>query len=329
MNTIPTTFNGELPSYTAVGGTRRGGSSGLSVVLLNRGGRYPRRILFQEFEKAGFDYVISIEGKEERYDLEELSGRFPFVRFILLKDEINQGQRINLAVSELDSPLFFVLWNDIRILHGIGALKMAERLLADAAEEKARISPYKRLCTVPVIQNSGYHTLPAMISPALHQGLIKTLPYVPPREGNPTLYPLDCVGIYDRRRFIALGGFDSTIRSPYWQLMDFGVRAWLWGENIACTQLVRVCYDGELPPEDSSAGVSYKRFFLKNLAPVFRGDFAHLPLGRFPAYLFSSGEGPFAAWDEYSAARRWVERNKYRFTTDMENLVKNWEQPLP
>jgi hypothetical protein len=300
------------------------------VVLLNRSGRYPRRIVFQEFEKTGFDYVISIEGKEERYDLEELAGRFPFVRFILLKDELNQGGWINLAVSELDSPLFFVLWNDIRLIHGTNAGKMAERLRSDPAEGQARPDGvYKRLCTVPVIQNSDYHTLPTLISPGLHQGLIKTLPYIPLREGNPTLYPFDCVGIYDRERFIRLGGFDSTIKSPYWQLMDFGVRAWLWGEEIAGTQLLRTCYDGELPPEDSSAGVSYKRFFLKNLAPVFRGDSAHLPLRRFPAYFFTSGEGPFTAWDEYSASRYWVGLNKYRFTTDMENFVKKWEQPLP
>jgi hypothetical protein len=300
-------------------------------VLLNRGGRYPRRTLFQEFEKTGFDYVISIEGKEERYDLEELAGRFPFVRFILLKDEINQGGWINLAVSELDSPLFFVLWNDIRLLHGTAAAKIAERFLAGPAEGEARTapSPCKRLCTVPVIQNSGYQTLPTLVSPGLHQGLIKTLPYAPLREENPTLYPFDFVGIYDRLRFIRLGGFDSTIRSPYWQLMDFGVRSWLWGERIAGTQLVRVCYDGGLPPEDSSAGVSYKRFFLKNLAPVFRRDSAHLPLRRFPAYLFTSGESPLAAWKEYAVSRQWVELNKYRFTTDMENLAKNWEQPPP
>jgi hypothetical protein len=306
-----------------VGGTRRGGTSGLSAVLLNRGARYPRRTLFQVFEKTGFVYVISVEGKEDRYDIEELSGRFPFVRFILLKDEINQGACVNLAVSELDSPLFFVLWNDLRILHGTAAGRMA-RLLADRAGETGR-----RLCTVPVMQNSGYDTLPTLVSPGFHRGRIKTLPYVPLREGNPTLYPFDYVGIYDRLGFMRLGGFDSTIKSPYWQLMDFGVRARLWGEDIAGTQLVRVCYDGEVPPEDSSAGLSYKRFFLKNLAPVFRDDSAGLPLGRFPAYLFTSGEGPLAAWEEYSDARQWVERNRYRFTTDMENMVKNWEQPLP
>jgi hypothetical protein len=67
-----------------VGGSERGGSTGLSAVLLNRGGRYPRRTLFQELEKSGFDYIISMEGPQERYDIEELASRFPSVRFILL-----------------------------------------------------------------------------------------------------------------------------------------------------------------------------------------------------------------------------------------------------
>jgi hypothetical protein len=74
MNTIPTTFNAALPSYTAVGGNGRRASTGLSAVVLNRGGRYDRFGLFDELEKAGFDYVISIEGEQKRYDLEELSG---------------------------------------------------------------------------------------------------------------------------------------------------------------------------------------------------------------------------------------------------------------
>ncbi|MDR2103819.1 MAG: hypothetical protein LBP42_06940, partial [Treponema sp.] len=101
MNTIPITFNDTLPSYTAVGGALRRASTGLSAILLNRGGRYPRRTLFQELEKTGFDYIISLEGPQERYDVEELSGRFPFVRFILLKENLSPGEQINLAVSEL------------------------------------------------------------------------------------------------------------------------------------------------------------------------------------------------------------------------------------
>jgi hypothetical protein len=318
-----------MPSYTAVGGTERGASTGLSAILLNRGGRYPRRTLFQELEKTGFDYIISVEGPQERYDLEDLSGRFPSVRFLLLQEAVSPGEQINLAVSELSGPLFFVLWNDLRILHGGGAAKMAERLFR-APEEPCRGEGKgggKRLCVVPVIQNAHFETLPTLVSPAFYRGSIKTLLFNPLREGTPSLYPFDGVGIYDRDRFIKLGGFDSTLKSPYWQLMDFGFRAHLWGERICSTQLVRLSYNGEAPPADGTAEASYRRFYLKNLAPVFRGDTAHLPWRRFPGYLFRSGEDPFAAWADFTEGRRWVRTNRYRFRRDARALTELWDYP--
>ncbi|MDR2184421.1 MAG: hypothetical protein LBO80_01955 [Treponema sp.] len=331
MSTIPTTFNVTVPAYTAVGGSRRGASTGLSAVLLNRGGRYPRRTLFQELEKTGFDYIVSIEGPQERYDLEELSGRFPFVRFILLKEQVSPGEQINLAAAELTSPLFFVLWNDLRLLHGGGAAKMAERLVNSpeelAGEKKA--APYKRLCTVPVIQNSHFESLPTLIAPAFYRHTIKILPFVPLRERVPSLYPFDGVGIYDRDRFIRLGGFDATLKSPFWQLMDFGFRAHLWGEEISCTQLIRLSYDGEVPAGDSTAEESHRRFYLKNLAPVFRGDSAFIPLRRFPAYLWRTGGDPFAAWGDFIEGRRWVRTNRYRFRSDARRITELWDTSEP
>jgi hypothetical protein len=176
MNIIPTIFNQSLPPYTVVGGIQKAGTSGLSAILLNRGGRYPRRTLFQELEKVGFDQIISMEGPEEHYDVEELSSRFPSVKFILLKQAISFGEQINLAVSEIPSPLFFVLWNDIRILHGGGADKIFNRMLAeknDAPHSEAAQSLYKRLCTLPVIQNSQFETLPTLISPAFFKKKLK------------------------------------------------------------------------------------------------------------------------------------------------------------
>jgi hypothetical protein len=325
-----------MTSYTAVGGAERNASTGLSAVLLSRGGRYPRRTLFQELEKVGFDYIISMEGSPEHYDLEELSGRFPSVRFILLKEAVTAGEQINLAASELPSPLFFVLWNDLRILHGGGAAKIAGRIAggagtwggagagAGAGKDGAGSSPM--LCTVPVIQNPHYETLPTMISPAFSGKNLKTLPFVPLREGLPTLYPFDGVGIYDRERFVRLGGFDGTLKNLHWQLMDFGFRAHLWGEEIQCTQLVRLCYDGEVPAEDSTAEESYRRFYLKNLAPVFRGDSAHIPFRRFPGYFIRTGFDPFAAWEEFSAARKWVSTNRYRFRTDAQLITDRWDR---
>ena len=168
MNTIPTTFNDFLPSYTAVGGTERKASTGLSAVILNRGGRFPRYSLFEELEKTGFDYILSMESSSARYDLESLSSSFPFVRFVLLQKSVSPGEEINLAASELSSPLFFVLWNDLKILRGGGAERMAERLHSSAlSPESESRNPYKRLCTVPLIQDGRFETMPTLIAPVL------------------------------------------------------------------------------------------------------------------------------------------------------------------
>lgn len=328
MSTIPTIFNESLPSYTAVGGNERGASTGLSAVLLNRTGRYPRRTLFQELEKNGFDYIISIESSPERYDVEELSGVFPFVRFILLREPLSPGEQINLAVSELSGPLFFVLWNDLRIMAGGGAGRMADRLILSPEEikkEGGEKSPCRRLCTIPVMQNSRFETLPTLIVPAVKKKKVKTLLFSPLEDGLPSLYPFDGVGIYDRERFVRLGGFDGTLKNTHWQFMDFGFRAWLWGEEIRSTRQLKISYNGEVPAADNTAGASYRRFYLKNLAPVFRKDYAHLPFRRFPGYLFHSGEDPLAAWEAFSESRRWVNLNRYRWRSDARTITDRWE----
>jgi hypothetical protein len=330
MSTIPTIFNETLPSYTAVGGKERFASTGLSAVLLNRSGRYLRRTFFQELEKTGFDYIISIESSPEHYDLEELSGRFPYVRFILLRREISLGEQINLAASELDSPLFFVLWNDLKIFAGGTATRMAERLSGahedakDSGGEEKK-SPFKRLCTVPLIQNSRFETLSTLIAPVVFRKKVRTMLFSPHSEGLPSLYPFDGVGIYDRERFIRLGGFDGTLQNTHWQFMDFGFRAHLWGEEISLSQQIKLSYDGAIPAEDNTAEASYRRFYLKNLAPEFRGDCAHLPLRRFPGYFFRSGEDPFAAWEDFSESRRWVSTNRFRWHCDARAVTARWD----
>ncbi|MDR1588040.1 MAG: hypothetical protein LBS57_11340 [Treponema sp.] len=328
MNTIPTIFNEPLCPYTAVGGKDRLASTGLSAVLLNRGGRFPRRVIFQELEKIGFDYVISVESSPDRYDVEELAGRFPFVRFILLSENISPGRQINLAVSELSSPLFFVLWNDLKIIAGGSAGRMAERLCLTQEEQKERAgetSFIKRLCTVPVIQNARFETLPTLSVPAIYGKKVRTVFFTFRREGMQSLYPFDGAGIYDRERFIRLGGFDGSMKNYHWQLMDFGFRARLWGEEICCGLQVKLSYDGEPRPEDNTAEESYRRFYFKNIAPIFRGDYAHLPFRRFPAYLLSSGEDPFTAWGDFVESRRWIKTNRFRWRSDAKALVDRWD----
>jgi hypothetical protein len=303
-----------------VGGAERAASTGLSLVLLNRGGRYPRRTFFQELERIGFDYIISIEGSQERFDLEELSSRFPFVRFILVKEKITAGEAVNLAAAELSSPYFFIMWNDHRLFNGINAARMMEFFAAR-----------QRLCTTPVVQNSRFETIHTLVTPVFYQEpgkdllSVKVLLEEPVRESQSTIFPYDWLGFYNKERFLRLGGFDREIVHPHWQLMDFGFRSCLWGEEIRSTQMIRVIHEGITLPQDNTAEVSYRLFYLKNLAPEWRGDHAHLPLRCFPRYLAGMGWDIPGAWMEFSRERRWVLKNRSRFCRDARGVTDLWE----
>ena len=328
MNITHSTFNDNLPSYTAVGGSGRGASTGLSAVILGRSGRQSRFDFFEELSKSGFDYVLSMERADSRYDFETLTSAFPFVRFILLKDAVTPGEEINLAASELSSPLFFVMRNDTKILRGSNAERTAERLLSGgqspASLSGALNTASKRLCTVPIIQDGHAEIMPTLIAPALlPSSIIRTIPHFCEREGQNTLYPFDGIGIYDRERFIRLGGFDSTIKSFYWQLMDFGFRSSLWGEEIAFTRLIKLAYDEDLPVEDSTITESCMRFILKNLAPVFRRDYGYIPFRRFPSWL-GKRKKISSAWKEFREIRQWVKINRYRFKSDARTIAERF-----
>jgi len=327
MNTIPTIFNEKITPYTAVGGKERIASTGISAVVLNNNG-YPRRSFFQEIEKTGFDNVISIESASPHYDIEELSGRFPFVRFVLPEKEINPGEQINLAACEIESPLFFVMRNDMKIIAGGTARRMAERLSVNSEEDGEKKTGFKRLCTVPVIMNSNYEILPTLVAPVTQNRKMKTHFFEPHTDGESSLYPFDGIGIYDRQRFIHLGGYDTTLIKPHWQLMDFGFRAFLWGEEIALNLHFKLSYDGELPSEDFTVEENYRRFYLKNLAPVFRRDYAHLPFYRFPSFLGKSGEDILTAWEEFKESRKWVRKNKFRWKHDARGVTDIWNSVI-
>jgi hypothetical protein len=326
MNTIPTIFNEKINPYTAVGGKGRSASTGISAVVLNRPGQYQPRSFFSDLENTGFDNVISVESCAPHYDIEELSGRFPFVRFILPEKEINLGEQINLAASEIESPLFFVLHSDMKITAGGTAKRMAERLSVSSEEkDSSSKTGFKRLCTVPVIMNSNYEVLPSLITPMTRRSKMKPVFLEPRNEGDLSLYPFDGAGIYDRERFINTGGFDITLNNSFWQLMDFGFRARLWGEEIALNLQLKLSYNGELPSENITVEESYRRFYMKNIAPVFKNDHAYLPLYRFYSYLFKSKDDFFSSWEEFKECRKWVIKNKFRWKCDARAVTKHWE----
>lgn len=317
MNTIPLTLDAYRPTYTVLGGARGAGSRDrfpVSVLLLNRGPRLYRAAMIQDLVKVGFDSIVSMEGISDSPELEGLASKHPQARFICMHEDCNLGVKINIGVRESSAPFVFVLWNDLRLATSTLSSRFFDKVVdLDAA------------CLVPTLNDASGSIVPSLSNPAQSGKAFRVVPLPPKADGEKSLYPFDGCGIYSREKFTMLGGFDWTISNPYWQKLDFGMRTWLWGETIQYAQALRLNYDSNPPPDDTTPNVDYGRFWLKNLAPVYQGDAATLPGSRLWSYLLRSRKNPSAAFEEFKAAREWVSACSYRFKADATRLADLWD----
>lgn len=317
MNTIPLTLDSCRPTYTVLGGGR--GSSckdgfPVSVLLLNRGPRLYRGTVLQELVKVGFDSIVSIEGLADTPELEAIAARFPQVRFVCLDDKANLGVQMNIGVRESCAPYVLVVWNDMRLATSTLSSRFFDRVVElDAA------------CLVPTLSDQSGSHVPSISHPAQSGSAFRIVQLPPRKDGEKALYPFDACGIYSREKFAMLGGFDWTMSNPYWQKLDFGLRAWLWGESIRYAQALKLNYDCTPPSDDTTPDADYGRFWFKNLAPVYRGDSATLPGSRFWSYLFRARQGLSTAFEEFKAAKTWVAACSYRFKEDAARLADLWD----
>jgi hypothetical protein len=335
MSTIPTTLDAGAVPYTVVGAPKiepearasgKGRASVLSVVLLNRGSRLYRGDALGELERAAIGPVLSVEPQPEALDIEALSAKHPAARFLLLSKGASAGVQINLAMRESAGPYVLVLWNDL----SLSAQGLSSRFLERLAERDT-------LCLAPFLYAKGSEQLPSAAAPAMDdgsrgrslasaRGRLKIIGFVPESDGEKSLYPFDYAGVYSREKFVRTGGFDANLANPYWQKLDFGFRAWLWGEEIRCSQALKLSYADAPANEDETPDEGYKWFWLKNLAPSFHGDNASIGASRFWSYLRSRGGGSAAsAIGEFRSAREWAALNRYRFRTDASSLVDLWD----
>jgi hypothetical protein len=318
MNTIPTTLDAGAVPYTVVGAPRPapGGDAGaMTVVLLNRGSRLYRNEAIDELERVGLGSILSVEPKGDVVDLEGLASRHPGTRFLLLSEPASAGVQVNLAMRESPGPYVFVLWTDM----SLSAQGLSSRFFERLAERNI-------LCSAPALFGKGGEQLPSAVSPAFNRSSLKLLSLVPEKDGAKSLFPFDYAGVYSKEKFVLTGGFDASLANPYWQKLDFGFRSWLWGEEIRIAQALKLSYTEPPRPEDETPDEGYKWFWLKNLAPSFRGDSGDIGFSRFWAYLRSRRGGSAQALGEFKAAREWVRLNRYRFRTDAASLVDLWDE---
>jgi hypothetical protein len=319
MSTILTTSNTIAKPYTVIGGEKISKAAIepiISVILLGRSGKFHREELLLELASFESVQVVYIEGPDHSYDIEPLSRKNPGVKFLLLHDNLSVGEKITLGFEESDASLCLVMWSDMRIIHLPLPVKFLEKIKSSEV-----------FLTVPVMKNARSEIVPSILVPAIIRKHLQILPFSPMKDGIPSLFPFDFTGIYNKEKYTAIGGFDEKIKNPYWQKMDLGFRAFMWGEKIALASALTLQYTSALETEDSTPDAGYKFFFLKNMFVSMRKGEGKLNPFRVLHYMAKADSGPVKAWREFHEARAWVSLNSGRFKKDAKSLIKGWEPP--
>lgn len=317
MNTIPLTFNEHQISVTIIGGKEKPAPNAMNitVVLLNKTGSQFKQKIFDELIGCNFSSIISMEPAIGNYNIEEVSRRYPGVKFILPHEEVSEGELINIAMTEIKTEYAFVIKDSLYIPSGIILPNLAEKLIS-----------MNSICVAPRLVDMKKGSLPIYKVPSSSKSRFVLDARTQIQDGLTTVFPFDFIGLYNREKFISIGGFDYSIKAPYWQLLDFGIRSWLWGERIQITTTLQLSYNVAEPPlEDTTPSLDSLRFYLKNELPRFRMDSAFIKSSSFWRFFVHSGCGYMEAKRQFKDAQNWVDMNKYRFKMDLQGLIENWK----
>ncbi|MBN2510804.1 MAG: hypothetical protein JXB03_11025 [Spirochaetales bacterium] len=325
MNTIPITSKPLQIPYTVIGGKKQDKiqryPEKFTLLILNRQGRIYRQDLFQNLEKTGFGEILSLESSSASFDLEHLTRKFPKVRFLQFHEDRKQpdktatiGEKINVGLEEANGRFVCVIWND---------LSFKRDMVPAAVFEEIQSRPF--LCRVPSLEDTRGEPIPSLLGPAFYKHSLKIVPLETGTAPAPSIYPFDYCGFYDKEKFLLSGGFDGNIKNPYWQILDFGFRNFMWGEQILSMPALKLTYSQEPPSFDSSRDSDYLRFFLKNLAVRFHGDCGKLSKWKFIPFYLKSGLHFSKALKQFNEVRQWVDLNTFRFSQDAVSVTDLWD----
>lgn len=315
MNTIPLTFDEHQINRTVIGGRKNTSKDALniSVILLNSSGSHFKLHVFENLLACNFEHVISIESNAENFSIEDVAKKFPAIKFIIPLEKATDGEMINLAMSEIDSEYVLVIRDSLYIPSGVMLPHLAERLTSEGV-----------YCLVPRLLDKNKEGINSVYVPGAEKShfVIDSSSVV--TDGIKTIYPFDYIGLYNRKKFIGLGGFDWTIKSSYWQNLDLAIRSWLWGEKTHLTTMFTFSYIDDIPVEDRTVNIDYLKYYLKNEVPRFKNDKGYISRAFFFKFSKRSSCGYIEARRLFRNAKEWVEKNKYNFKKDLPNFIQGW-----
>ncbi len=308
----------DVVSYTILGGEtldrKKKSQDGFSIILLNSSSNPYRTPLFNELKKLQAVEVLSIETDPSPRDVLMLMQLYNNVRFIIFKKGTDTGHRLDTAFNE-------ALCNHCYVISPNMQMKRPDTLNHLLGEIMER----KQICTVPVIQNLDGEILHTTVGPMpTGRTRFQVLPTAPGKRETPTLFPWDYFGMYNLEKHRKLGGFDHSIKESWWQLLEYGMRAWLWGEKLSTHPELKIGLLVDLPSVNTSPGMGYRRFYLKILAVHRRNGGGRLSRLQWWSYLIRSGDKDHSASSDWKEIHHWVRENSHRYKLDAIELSEHW-----
>lgn len=336
MNTIPSIFNESPIKYTMLQGvcSLESGSLAnpkkvvapklnLTAIVLNVASDdkiipvTPSHLRTQTIENllvADYAAIIWVTaGGSNAHSIEDLSKKYPTVKFVVPQEECTIGALINTAVSLVTTTHFLLLKDIIHVSQNILPPNIAANFIKQDL-----------FCIAPRLLDTNGEGVIINNFPESTKGRFRISSASFVCDGLPVIYPVDFIGLYSRQKFIQLGGYDTNIKSVYWQNVDLGTRAWLWGEEIRVTTQITLSYNRDKETDDVTRDYGYLYYYLKNVLPVFRDDHGCVKGSSFLNYKLATHCGWFEAKDLFNEARRWVTLNQYRYKCDIRGLVETW-----
>ena len=102
MNGIPLTFSEHQINRTILGGPKTIDPAALniSVILLNSSGSHFKLHMFENLLQCNFQTIVSVEHDSSNFT-DEVSKRFPMIKFIVPLEKTSDGDLINLAMRRI------------------------------------------------------------------------------------------------------------------------------------------------------------------------------------------------------------------------------------
>lgn len=205
------------------------------------------------------NYSLHVVTQEGRFDILAMQQEYKDVTFLVFATHAFTGEKVNAVANECHANLFLIVRSDLLLVKFDGSF------LFSAMSEGDHPAAF-----AAVIANAKREIIPCLRIPRLTERELdpdSDFPSPDPSVIRSTLYPISCLGLYDRALFQRLRGFDEEIHSEYWQALDWGLRCHLYGYDLALnSSLMMQVPDRESVIEDRSEAQGFQRCYTKALS---------------------------------------------------------------